>query len=121
MAAKTTTATRPATKKGKRYSDAQREKIISHVNEINAQKGRGGVAAAARKYNVSPLSINNWIKKGETGGAPTGGAVKRGGRPKKAAGGSVWDQLVAVKNDLDRLEADLGAKRAQFDKLKARL
>ncbi|NIP93270.1 MAG: hypothetical protein GWO24_07365, partial [Akkermansiaceae bacterium] len=36
-------------------------------------KGRGGVAAAARKFRVSPLSINNWLKKGGAGaGKPSG-------------------------------------------------
>lgn len=49
---------------GKRYSDAVKSRVIEFVNQINSEKGRGGISAAAKKFGASPLSISNWVKKG---------------------------------------------------------
>ena len=35
------------TTKGKRYTDAQKQEVVAFVNKVNADKGRGGQAAAA--------------------------------------------------------------------------
>ena len=48
--------------KGVRYTAKQKSDIVDFVNEVNTSKGRGGVAAATRKFKVSPITINNWIK-----------------------------------------------------------
>jgi transposase-like protein len=114
MAAKTKTAKRTSkTKKGKRYSDQERLEIIGYVQEVNAQRGRGGLSAASKKFNVSPLSIGNWIRKGGGGGiAP---ARTRGPGRKAKAGGGVWDQMVTHKAVMDESEQDLARKRAAFD------
>ncbi|MFK5922484.1 MAG: hypothetical protein QM496_09915 [Verrucomicrobiota bacterium] len=38
------------------------------MNDYNIKKGRGGQAAAARKYGVGTLSIAKWLKDGELNG-----------------------------------------------------
>ena len=54
--------------KGKRYTDREKSQILAFVDKVNATKGRGGITAAAEKFNVTPLTISNWLKKtGATG------------------------------------------------------
>jgi len=50
------------TTKGKRYTDAEKQEVISFVGKVNAEKGRGGQAAAAKKYNISVLTVATWLK-----------------------------------------------------------
>lgn len=47
---------------GVRYSDAQKQEIVNFVSQYNSEKGRGGQSAAAKKYNVTPLTIAAWLK-----------------------------------------------------------
>jgi transposase-like protein len=50
----------PAT--GVRYTDAQKKEIVNFVSQYNKTNGRGGQSAAAKKYNVTPLTISGWLK-----------------------------------------------------------
>jgi hypothetical protein len=59
---------------GKRYSEAQRKKIIAYAEGI----GRGGISAACRKFGVSYIALRRWMKNG------TAGKRGRAGRPAKA-------------------------------------
>lgn len=116
-AKKKTTKKKTAPKKsgkGKRYTDAVKKEVIEFVNRINSERGRGGVAAATKKFKITALTISNWLK--NAGGAATGGA--RGSRKR---GGGIWEQMVTLKSEIDDLEERLEAKRAQFDRLKKRL
>lgn len=65
-------AAKKKTTKGKRYSDAEKAEILQFVES----QGRGGGAAAAKKFGVSQLTISSWKKK--TGGSST--------KPTKASG-----------------------------------
>ncbi|MDA0767995.1 MAG: hypothetical protein O3A92_14390 [Verrucomicrobia bacterium] len=49
--------------KGKRYTDKEKSQVLEFVDKVNAEKGRGGITAAAAKFNVTPLTISNWMKK----------------------------------------------------------
>lgn len=129
-AAKKKTATKRAKrvvkkgKRGKRYSSAQKAKIIAFVEKVNAEKGRGGVAQASRKFGVSQLTIHAWIKKGGKPVIPRKKptiARRKGARGRRPAGGDVLDQLVAIRADIQALENELSAKQAQFEKLKRKL
>ncbi|MBN8459574.1 MAG: hypothetical protein J0M04_17225 [Verrucomicrobia bacterium] len=51
-----------AASKGKRYTDTEKQAIVSYVNDFNAKNGRGGQAAAVKKYGVSALTITGWLK-----------------------------------------------------------
>ena len=44
---------------GKRYSDEVKARVGAFVNQINSEKGHGGISAAARKFGGSPLSIRS--------------------------------------------------------------
>lgn len=59
-----------ATKKkttARRYTAAEKAKIVKFVRDHNAEKGRGGQNTASKKFNISPITIAKWLK--EDGGA----------------------------------------------------
>lgn len=100
-----------AASKRKRYSEQEKAEIIGYVNEVNSAKGRGGVAAAVRKYKASPISINSWIKKSDT-------PVSLGGGRRR---GDILDRLVQLRDELATMEAAIVKKRAEFEKLKRKI
>ena len=64
-------------KKGRRYSDDEKREVLAFVNEVNLERGRGGITAASKKFNITPLTISNWRKKGgsDTAAGSNGNAV----------------------------------------------
>lgn len=48
--------------KGKRYTPAEKQEVVDYVNQVNAQNGRGGQSAAAKKFGVSVLTVSAWLK-----------------------------------------------------------
>lgn len=55
---------------GKRYTEAQRKKILDFV----AKRGRGGISAATREFGVSYIALRRWMTFGP-GGAPRGKTI----------------------------------------------
>ncbi|MGB6222835.1 hypothetical protein [Haloferula sp.] len=126
-------------KKGKRYTDAEKQEIIDFVNEYNAANGRGGAANASKKFSVSQLTVGAWLKKGGKATAKKKTAVKakkatkgakRGrppGRKAKAVVVASGDRtkILAALGKADAVIAakrkELDALEAQFEKLKASL
>jgi hypothetical protein len=64
---------------GKRYTEAQRKKILDFVSK----RGRGGISAATREFGVSYIALRRWIQLGP-GGSPRGKVVKSGLDGRKA-------------------------------------
>jgi transposase-like protein len=96
-------ATRKKGDTGKRYSEAERKKILAFVEK----QGRGGISAATRQFGVSYIALRRWIKLGP-GGAPRGTRVKaaldgRKARRIKTALASVK----ALKSQLSTLQTAL--------------
>lgn len=54
---------KPFSAKGVRYTPEHRQEVVDFVNSHNAIHGRGGQSEAARKYNLSLLTIAAWLKK----------------------------------------------------------
>ena len=73
-----------AASKGTRYTPEQKQEVIDFVNQYNADNGRGGQSAAARKFNISQLTISAWLKKS---GKKAAKPAKKAAKPaaKKAA------------------------------------
>jgi len=65
------TSSRKKGNTGKRYSEAERKKILAFVEK----RGRGGISAATREFGVSYIALRRWIKLGP-GGAPRGSSAK---------------------------------------------
>ena len=45
---------------GKRYNPNQKNKILSTVKKYNQENGRGGLAFAVQKYNITFNTLRNW-------------------------------------------------------------
>ena len=102
-------------RKGHRYTKTEKAEILAYVDEVNAEKGRGGIRAASRKFGVSPLSISNWIRNAD-------GSSMNGGDP----GGSsremrVLSDLMELAREMEVLRERLEKKRKRFDELKGQL
>lgn len=95
--------------RGKRYSVDEKAEILSFVEEVNANKGRGGVSAASKKFGVSQLTVSSWLKKS---GAPSAGRGGFGGNLRRLA--DIHDEIAVTKKKLASLEKE-------FSKLKAKL
>lgn len=102
------------TAKGRRYTAAEKTEIINYVHEVNASKGRGGQAAASKKFKISPLTISSWMKSGGRSSTPRGhGTLDITGR--KLA------KLQALQGEIEIHEKNLAKLRTEFDALKRTL
>ena len=100
--------------KGKRYSAEERAKILAVVHEVNAERGRGGVTAAAQKFGVSPLTVSHWLR--NTG---IQSSSRRGRRTPGDAG--IFRQLADLHDQIAAKQKELAQLESQFNKLKAKL
>lgn len=96
--------------KGKRYTAKEKQQVVDFVNQHNAANGRGGAAAASKKFGVSQLTVASWLK--NSGGALVGKGRKGA---KSWAGGRS-----GVLAELSKLDGVIAAKRKELDALEAR-
>lgn len=102
--------------KRKRYAAAKKQEIIDFVKDHNNTKGRGGQAAASKKFKVSQLSISNWLK----GGA----APKKKGSKKKTRAtqpGSAKGSVASVLKRMTVIQERIAALSAEYEGLKKQL
>lgn len=101
--------------KGKaiRYSAAKKREVINFVNDFNKKNGRGGQAAASKKYKVGTLSIAKWLKN-------EGSAAKHQAKKPAGASGSlksILARMTEIHDNMEKLNAEmkgLYASVAQF-------
>ena len=101
--------------KGKRYSEAEREKILSHVEEVNRSRGRGGIASASKKFGVTALTISNWLRSDE----PRALSMRNHHRNSNAA--ETLRRLADIHEEITKREQELIPLRKEFEKLKKSL
>ena len=106
-------------KRGVRYSDSKKAKIVKFVQDYNQANGRGGQAAAVKKYGVSALTISKWSKKDGKGPQKAPAASKKKAVPTKSASsasstGAKLKRMIAIQQELSGL-------RQEFDSLKQSL
>jgi transposase-like protein len=109
------------TAQGKRYSAAEKKRVVAFVNQVNSDKGRGGVSAAARKFGASPLSISKWVKDGGGSAKPVAAKRGRGRRPAAGSRNKVLEELTSLNKTIEQRRRDLEALEARFEKLKQSL
>lgn len=83
--------------KRKRYTPEEKAKVVNWVNEYNANHGRGGVANASKEFNVTQLTISNWVKK--TGGSISIDASKNVASPDTLRALADVVEEIAVKEE----------------------
>lgn len=110
--------------KGKRYTDAEKKEIISYVEKVNAEKGRGGQSAASKKFGISQLTISSWLK--SSGAKPASTPSAAAAPPSKGVAGgsgisSKLNSLLALGNEIEKAERELTKLKAKFNSVKASL
>lgn len=91
--------------RGKRYSPAERVKILTFVDKHNATNGRGGAAAASRKFDVSQLTIGNWLR---AAGSPSPKRKKKNVDIEKTLKrlGELHKEMASTEEELDKLRKE---------------
>jgi len=108
--------------KGRRYTQAEKADILAYVDQVNAEKGRGGQSAASKKFKISPLTISSWIRSG-VGGASGASGLTVSASAASVSGpiGKKLAKLQALHDQIMRAERDLSKMKAQFTALKSSL
>ncbi|WP_411845714.1 hypothetical protein AAFN60_19050 [Roseibacillus persicicus] len=99
---------------GKRYTAEEKEVILSFVDEVNQSKGRGGPAAAKKKFGVSPITLTSWQKKRSGGGAQT--QAKKAGNSKNPL-----RRMARILDEIDTAEKELLALKKEYAKLRKKI
>lgn len=110
--------------RGTRYTPKQKAAVISYVEEVNAKKGRGGAAAASRKFKISQITIGQWIKKSGSSASVKKSVAKGAtrGRPKSGAGfASKLRRLADLHEVIVKTEAELKSFQNEYAALKKSL
>ena len=116
--------------RGKRYTPAEKQNIVSFVEEYNSTNGRGGQSAASKKFGISQLTISSWLKAAGGAATPATAAAtpaKRGRKPGKVAAttkGSMnakLNELLSIGNEIETPEKALEGLKAKFNSIKASL
>ncbi len=106
----TKTKTNQVSTRGKRYSTIEKVKILTFVDKHNAAYGRGGAAAASRKFDISQLTIGNWLR---AAGSPS---------PSRKKSNIDVDQALKRLGELHKLmakhESELDKLRKEYAELK---
>lgn len=114
-------------KKGRRYSTEEKRDVIDFVNSWNASKGRGGQSQAAKKFNLSVLTVSSWLK-GAGVAKPSKVAAKpvaaKASAPAKAAAATTGlsakvTALLQLGDQIRRVESELQQLRGRYDSLSA--
>jgi len=99
--------------KGKRYTDKEKALVLSFVEKTNAERGRGGITAASKKFDVTPLTISNWMKR-------TGVTSIRG---RRASGDFAANlrRLADIHEAISKKESELIGLQREYAALKKKL
>ncbi|MFD0893734.1 hypothetical protein KBB96_09950 [Luteolibacter ambystomatis] len=107
--------------KGKRYTPEEKQQIVDFVREANRDKGRGGVAAAVKKFAVSALTISSWVKAEGSTTPKSGKSAKAGVREGDGGRTKLLGQLFSLDQEIAMRRKELVALEAKFQKLKEQL
>ncbi|MGJ8632594.1 MAG: hypothetical protein ACSHX7_01635 [Luteolibacter sp.] len=99
--------------RGKRYTTEEKQKVVDFVSEYNTTNGRGGQSTAAAKFGISQLTIASWLK--NAGVSSKSNYSTKGGIQGKLA------NMLALGEEIEKLEKELAAKRSKFDTIKSSL
>ena len=102
-------------KRGARYTTAQKQQVVNFVHDYNAKHGRGGQSQAAKKFELSVLTVASWLRSPKLSVSPKAGkagAMPAGISPKVAA-------LIEVSDQLRKAESEVTRLRAKYDELRS--
>ncbi|MDF1714199.1 MAG: hypothetical protein P1U90_18325 [Akkermansiaceae bacterium] len=104
-----------ASKKGKRYTSAEKAEVLNWVNDYNAKHGRGGVANASKEFGITQLTIHNWVRQG-------GAAMGRNSGIRVTPNHSgILRELADLLDQISERESELSSLRKEYDALRKKL
>ena len=106
----------------KRYSEQEKQKILSFVTSHNKENGRGGKTAAAKKFGVNINSIGNW----QSSLAGTSAKARKPKKPRVVTARSVAvpkssDPKVAALHRMVELREQIGNLTEEYEALKKQI
>ena len=104
-----------ASKKGKRYTAAEKAEVLNWVNDYNVKHGRGGVANASKEFSITQLTIHNWVRQGGAAMSTTSGTRVA---PNHAG---ILRQLADLLDEISKRETELSKLRKEYDGLRKKL
>ncbi|MBK1834797.1 helix-turn-helix domain-containing protein [Roseibacillus ishigakijimensis] len=110
--------------KGKRYTAAEKQEVLDYVAAVDADKGRGGVAAAARHFGITPLTITAWKKRAAAGGAPgipAAATPTKGGSKGATAQSRTLHRLAEILDEIEGAKAKIASLEKEYAKLKKKV
>ncbi len=104
-----------ASKKGKRYTAAEKAEVLNWVNDYNVTHGRGGVANASKQFGITQLTLHNWVRQG-------GAAMRSGSALSVAPNHSgILRNLADLLDQISERESELSKLRSEYDTLRKKL
>jgi hypothetical protein len=121
-----------------KYEQSTKDEVVAFVSQFNAENGRGGQAAAAKKWDLNPITVTSWLKKAgvksgpkkskKVAGVKSATKVKRAYTPRKVTGkkpGPVPRAAIGGPSDaLQRMmgiQKEFASLKAEYEKLKGSL
>jgi hypothetical protein len=105
--------------KGKRYTEAERRKILNHVEHVNKTRGRGGIASASREFGVTALTIGNWLNSDEPLALVVRNSSRRG--PANRHPGPILRKLTVLHAQIGQRQREIALLRKEFEEIKRRI
>ena len=86
------------------------------MEKVNAERGRGGITAAGKKFGVTLLTISKWMSDQGAGLARSGNKRKGG-----TARSETLREMLALARKMEPLEKELRDLEQQYEQLKRRV
>ncbi|HCI91401.1 MAG TPA: hypothetical protein DHV60_02465 [Verrucomicrobiales bacterium] len=106
--------------RGKRYTTAQKSEVLAYVKEVNADMGRGGAAAASRKFGISQITIGQWILKNSAPVQKTN-SDNSGPKPSNTGFAAKLRRLADIHDLISEKKAELVSLEKEYARLKKAL
>lgn len=101
--------------RGRRYSDSERKAVIDFVLNHNQTNGRGGQAAAVKKFGLTALTVAGWLK---AVGAPKPGKKTGSSKAAKASKTVKTGMTAAIPSNATTLVAKVGTLLELADRIR---
>lgn len=97
--------------RGRRYSPAERRRVLDFIAQVNREHGRGGQIAAHRKFGIAHVTLKLWLQQGPGFSDHLSASHD--------ATAHTLHQLTSLAKKIAALEAKLARMRLDYARLKA--
>ena len=113
-----------------RYDQKKKDEVVAFIEQYNSDNGRGGQAAAAKKYKLNPITIKSWLEKAGVKTPGKSGKKKKGGKrgPKKgtqrsttSVASSGGDDITSNLKRMTEIQGEIAKLNSEYEKLKNKI